>query len=78
MQPWNVPSVGTGRGHPHTQVPHAYHHASKPASDAISGVVSQPSAVEVKPTGRNELPEVLITPYFTLQSMYFVHACMCL
>ncbi|XP_027193086.1 uncharacterized protein [Cicer arietinum] len=60
-QPWHVPFVSTGQGHPSTPMPHAYHHASKPANEAINSAVSQPSAVEVKPSGRSELPEDLFT-----------------
>ncbi|XP_019436655.1 PREDICTED: probable ADP-ribosylation factor GTPase-activating protein AGD14 [Lupinus angustifolius] len=57
-QPWNAPSV---QRHPSTPMPHAYHHASKPANDTISSVVSQPSTVEVNPSGRKALPEDLFT-----------------
>ncbi|KAJ1418601.1 ARFGAP/RecO-like zinc finger [Sesbania bispinosa] len=60
-QPWGVPSVPTAQGRPITPMPHAHHHASNPANEAISSVVSQPSAVEVKPSGRKELPEDLFT-----------------
>lgn len=60
-QPWNVPSAPTVQGHPRTPIPHAYHHASKPANEAISSIVSQPPAVEVKASGRKELPEDLFT-----------------
>ncbi|KAK7314503.1 hypothetical protein VNO77_33028 [Canavalia gladiata] len=60
-QPWNVPSVPTVQGHSSTQIPHTYHHASKPANEAISTVVSQPSTANVKASGRRELPEDLFT-----------------
>ncbi|XP_027357949.1 probable ADP-ribosylation factor GTPase-activating protein AGD14 isoform X2 [Abrus precatorius] len=59
-QPWNVPPVPAVQGHPSTPMPPTYHHASKPANEAISTVVSQPS-VEVKASGRKELPEDLFT-----------------
>ncbi|CAL0322203.1 unnamed protein product [Lupinus luteus] len=58
-QPWNIPP--TVQGHPSTPMPHAYHHASNPANEAISNVVSQPSTVEVNPSGREALPEDLFT-----------------
>ncbi|RHN52860.1 putative Arf GTPase activating protein [Medicago truncatula] len=47
-QPSHVPSVPTGQGHPNTPMPHAYHHASKPANEAFN-------------SGRTELPEDLFT-----------------
>lgn len=68
LQPWHVPFVSTGQGHPSTPMPHAYHHASKPANEAINSAVSQPSAVEVKPSGRSELPEVIGT-FILLQNL---------
>nr|KYP49304.1 putative ADP-ribosylation factor GTPase-activating protein AGD14 [Cajanus cajan] len=37
-QSWNVPSAPTVQGHPNTPMPHTYHHASKPANEAISSV----------------------------------------
>ncbi|XP_050903318.1 probable ADP-ribosylation factor GTPase-activating protein AGD14 isoform X2 [Lathyrus oleraceus] len=58
-QPSHVPSVPTGQGYPNTQMPHAYHHASKPANEAFNSILSQPSAVEAKPSGRTELSEDL-------------------
>ncbi|XP_019458422.1 PREDICTED: probable ADP-ribosylation factor GTPase-activating protein AGD14 isoform X2 [Lupinus angustifolius] len=58
-QPWNIPP--TVQGHPSTPMPHAYHHASNPANEAVSNVVSQPSTVEVNPSGREALPEDLFT-----------------
>ncbi|KAL3009459.1 hypothetical protein AAZX31_07G084500 [Glycine max] len=60
-QPWNVPSAPTVQGHPSTPMPHTYPYASKPANEAISSVVSQPPASEVKASGRKELPEDLFT-----------------
>ncbi|XP_057447105.1 probable ADP-ribosylation factor GTPase-activating protein AGD14 [Lotus japonicus] len=60
-QPWSVPSVPTVQGHPSTQMPDAYHHASNPGNEAINNIVSQPSTVEIKPSGRIELPEDLFT-----------------
>ncbi|TKY44667.1 ADP-ribosylation factor GTPase-activating protein AGD14 [Spatholobus suberectus] len=60
-QPWNVPSAPTVQGHPSTPMPHTYYHASRPANESISSVVSQPPAVEVKASGRKELPEDLFT-----------------
>ena len=74
MQPWNVPSAPTVQGHPSTPMPHTYPYASKPANEAISSVVSQPPASEVKASGRKELPEVFFSPYFTSQpSMLCAH-----
>ncbi|KAG5013423.1 hypothetical protein JHK86_025684 [Glycine max] len=60
-QPWNVPSAPTVQGHPSTPMPHTYPHASKPANETISGVVSQPPVAEVRASGRKELPEDLFT-----------------
>ncbi|CAK8534189.1 unnamed protein product [Lathyrus sativus] len=60
-QPSHVPSVTTGQGYPNTPMPHAYHHASKPANEAFNSILSQPSAVEAKPSGRTEPPEDLFT-----------------
>ncbi|QCD85298.1 probable ADP-ribosylation factor GTPase-activating protein AGD14 isoform X2 [Vigna unguiculata] len=60
-QPWTVPSVPSLQGHPSTSIPHASHLVPKPANEAMSSVVLQPSAVEMKPSGRNELPEDLFT-----------------
>ncbi|XP_047159547.1 probable ADP-ribosylation factor GTPase-activating protein AGD14 isoform X2 [Vigna umbellata] len=63
-QPWTVPSV---QGHPSTSIPHASHLVPKPANEAMSSVVLQTSAVDIKPNGRSELPEDLFTvnyPYF--------------
>ncbi|CAI8587772.1 unnamed protein product [Vicia faba] len=42
-------------------MPHAYHRASKPANEAFNSILSQTSAVEVKPSGRTELSEDLFT-----------------
>lgn len=78
LQPSHVPSVPTGQGHPNAPMPHAYHHASKPANEAFNSVVSQPSAVEVKPSGRTELPEVIVTSDFSSQSLHFMYTCICL
>ncbi|CAL0323976.1 unnamed protein product [Lupinus luteus] len=60
-QPWNAPSVPIVQRHPNTPMPRAYHHASKPANETISSVVSQPSTVEVNPSARKALPEDLFT-----------------
>jgi len=65
LQPWVVPSVPSVQGHPSTSIPHASHLVPKPANDAMSSVALQPSAVDMKPRGRSELPEVFFTPYFT-------------
>lgn len=61
MQPWNIASVPTLQGHPSTPMPQV----SKVVNEDKSSVVSQPSTVDIKPSGRNELPEVFFTPYFT-------------
>ncbi|KAL9330186.1 hypothetical protein ACSQ67_005189 [Phaseolus vulgaris] len=58
-QPWVVPSVPSVQGHPSTSIPHASHLVPKPANDAMSSVALQPSAVDMKPRGRSELPEDL-------------------
>ncbi|CAJ2636883.1 unnamed protein product [Trifolium pratense] len=60
-QPSHVPYVPTGQGHPNTPIPHAYHHVSKFSNEGFNNVVSQPSAAEVKPSGRTELPEDMFT-----------------
>ncbi|XP_058722408.1 probable ADP-ribosylation factor GTPase-activating protein AGD14 isoform X1 [Vicia villosa] len=60
-QPSHVPSVPTGQRYPNTPIPHAYHHASELANEAFNSILSQPSAVEVKPSGRTELSEDLFT-----------------
>jgi len=65
LQPWTVPTVPSVQGHPSTLIPHASHLVPKPANDAMSSVVLQPSAADMKPNGRSELPEVFFTPYFT-------------
>ncbi|KAL5058293.1 hypothetical protein RYX36_029897 [Vicia faba] len=61
LQPSHVPSVPTGQGYPNSPMPHAYHRASKPANEAFNSILSQTSAVEVKPSGRTELSEDLFT-----------------
>ncbi|PON73339.1 Arf GTPase activating protein [Parasponia andersonii] len=53
-QPWNVPSASNTS----TQVPPA---VLKPAHEVSSAVPSQPSAADVKPSGRVALPEDLFT-----------------
>lgn len=78
MQQSHVPSVPTGQGYPNTQIPHAYHHASKLANEAFNSILSQPSAAEAKPSGRTELSEVIVTSYITSQPLYFGYTCMCL
>lgn len=65
LQPSHVPSVPTGQGHPNTPMPHAYHHASKPANEAFN-------------SGRTELPEVIVTSDFSSQSLHFMYTCICL
>ncbi|KAJ1393502.1 Arf-GAP domain and FG repeat-containing protein 1 [Sesbania bispinosa] len=60
-QPWNMPSVPAVQGHPSTTMLHASHHISNSVNEAKSSVVSQPSTVDIKPSGRNELPEDLFT-----------------
>lgn len=58
-QPWNVaiaPNVQTPLTAPSVGAPQL---VSKPALGVTSAGVSQPSAVELKPTGRKELPEVM-------------------
>ncbi|WVZ22889.1 hypothetical protein V8G54_001433 [Vigna mungo] len=60
-QPWTVPSVPSVQGHPSTSIPHASHLVPKPANEAMSSVVLQTSAVDMKPSGRSELPEDLFT-----------------
>ncbi|KAL3021884.1 hypothetical protein AAZX31_05G217100 [Glycine max] len=57
-QPWTVPSV---QGHANTPMPHASHLVPKPANEAKSSVVLHPSTVDIKPSGRSELPEDLFT-----------------
>lgn len=59
LQPWN-PLVT-----PNTQVTsasaiHVSRAVSGPAVEVISGVVTQPSTAEVRPTGKKELPEVVM------------------
>lgn len=49
------------QGHPSTLVPHV----SKVVNEGNYSVASQTSIVDQKPSGRNELPEVLLTPYLT-------------
>ncbi|GAU39274.1 hypothetical protein TSUD_72130 [Trifolium subterraneum] len=51
-QPWITSSVPTIQGHPVT-------HVSKVVDEEKSGVASQNSTVNIKPSGRNELPEDL-------------------
>ncbi|XP_014505475.1 probable ADP-ribosylation factor GTPase-activating protein AGD14 isoform X2 [Vigna radiata var. radiata] len=60
-QPWTVPSVPSVQGHPSTSIPHASHLVPKPANEVMSSVVLQTSAVDMKPSGRSELPEDLFT-----------------
>ncbi|CAI8598368.1 unnamed protein product [Vicia faba] len=60
-QPSHVPFVPTGQGYPNSPMPHSYHRASKPANEAFNSILSQTSAVEVKPSGRTELSEDLFT-----------------
>ncbi|KAI4350877.1 hypothetical protein L6164_005284 [Bauhinia variegata] len=60
-QPWNVPNAPTTQGQSNMPTQHTSHLVSKPANEATSGAASQPSTVEVKPSGRKELPEDLFT-----------------
>ncbi|KAK7358308.1 hypothetical protein VNO77_00235 [Canavalia gladiata] len=60
-QPWTAPFVPSVQGHPSTPRPHAPLLVPMPASDAKSGVVLQPSTIDVKPSARSELPEDLFT-----------------
>ncbi|RDY08319.1 Arf-GAP domain and FG repeat-containing protein 1 [Mucuna pruriens] len=63
-QLWNVHSVPTVQGHPSTPMPH---HASKPANEATSSVLSQPPVLEVA-SGRKELPALwLMQDLFTVK-----------
>ncbi|RZB95163.1 putative ADP-ribosylation factor GTPase-activating protein AGD14 isoform C [Glycine soja] len=57
-QPWTVPLV---QGNPSTPMPHTSHLVPKPANEAKSRVVLQPSTADIKPSGRSELPEDLFT-----------------
>ncbi|KAJ1437946.1 ARFGAP/RecO-like zinc finger [Sesbania bispinosa] len=60
----STPPVGgalNNQGHPSTPMLHASHHISNSVNKAKSSVVSQPSTVDIKPSGRNELPEDLFT-----------------
>jgi len=61
LQPWTIPSVPSVQGHPNTSMPHASHLVPKSANEAKSSVVSQSSTVDMKPSGRGELPEVFFT-----------------
>ncbi|XP_014508924.1 probable ADP-ribosylation factor GTPase-activating protein AGD14 [Vigna radiata var. radiata] len=61
-QPWTIPSVPSVQGHhPNTVMPHASHLVPKSANEAKSSVVLQSSTVDMKPSGRSELPEDLFT-----------------
>ncbi|RDY05928.1 putative ADP-ribosylation factor GTPase-activating protein AGD14, partial [Mucuna pruriens] len=60
-QPWSVPSVPSVQGNPSTPMPHASHLVPMSANEAKPSVVLQPSTVDIKPSGRSELPEDLFT-----------------
>jgi len=53
------------QGYPNTSMPHVSHVVPKSAIEAKSSVVFQSSTVDMKPSGRSELPEVFFTSYFT-------------
>ncbi|XP_057417338.1 probable ADP-ribosylation factor GTPase-activating protein AGD14 isoform X2 [Lotus japonicus] len=62
-QPWHIPSVPTVQGYPSAPLPHASHHISnaKSVNQDTPSVVSQSSTVDIKPSGRNELPQDLFS-----------------
>ena len=56
LQPWTSSLVPNAQGPTVAQAPPA---VPKPVVEVTSGVLTQPSSVEVKPSGRKELPEVM-------------------
>ncbi|XP_028774078.1 probable ADP-ribosylation factor GTPase-activating protein AGD14 isoform X2 [Neltuma alba] len=65
-QPWGIPPAPTMQGHPNMSLLHVSHVISKPATETSSNAASG-SPLEVKPSGRKELPEDL----FTVKYSYF-------
>ncbi|XP_054786560.1 probable ADP-ribosylation factor GTPase-activating protein AGD14 isoform X2 [Prosopis cineraria] len=59
-QPWSMPPAPTIHGHPSMSLPHVSHLISKPATETSSSAAPGLS-VEVKSSGRKELPEDLFT-----------------
>lgn len=60
-QPWTIPSAPSVQGLPSTPMPNASNLVPKPANEATSSVVLQSSTVDIKPSGRSELPEDLFS-----------------
>ncbi|KAA8523092.1 hypothetical protein F0562_009515 [Nyssa sinensis] len=64
-QPWNMSLAPNAQGPSSIPAAQAHQSVSKPAPEVAFGVVTQPSPVEVKPTGRKELPQDLFTATYS-------------
>ncbi|KAA8535003.1 hypothetical protein F0562_030006 [Nyssa sinensis] len=69
IQPWNTSLAPNTLGPSSIPAAQASQAFSKPSLEVTSGVVTQPSPVEVKPSGRKELPLDLFTATHSLASV---------